>query len=339
MKDAAFKAIFQERENVLELYKELHPEDAASAKDDVSIRTVGRVKDSGFSNCLGFSVGNRMIFLAESQGCSLKAFALRTLFYLAEAYQDRLADMGANVCDADDMEVPEWEAYMVCESGSKGRLSKLRFIPDSMEDDSAVEEIAIADEGLIGGYLEACRIIDATVPEERDGYVRGAALGAFEECRHRCGRAGALIWSKRLEVMGSYEQMFDEDEIMMMDRKASFEEGFAEGEESERRRIASRLLSSGMRSEDVARIVGASPDEIATMDEGVRSRRERIRQPSCEAGPCHLRYLGRVPLRPPVEVLPAGLHGLPEVLNEPQEVRFIPSLSFLRTWEPSKRTS
>ncbi|MBR6204066.1 MAG: hypothetical protein IKQ60_03250, partial [Candidatus Methanomethylophilaceae archaeon] len=100
-----------------------------------------------------------------------------------------------------------------------------------------------------------------------------------------CGKVGKFIWSKRSEAMGVYEQLFDEEENMNMNRRVFFRKGLAEGErkglvegeENERRRIVSRLLSSGMPPEDVARIVGVPLEEISKMSEGVRSGPDQIR--------------------------------------------------------------
>ena len=286
-KDTVFRTFFQERENVFELYKELHPEDTSSTKDDVVIRTVGRVVVKGFTNDLGFSVGDRSICLVESQSYRLRSFIMRTLFYLAETYQAYLDDNRLDIYEADDRDAPEWEAYVVSTAGLKGRLLELRNIPKNLGDESAAAEIGITDEGLISGYIEACRIIDTVISKDEDEYGRDAVLRAFEECRDRCGKVGKFIWSKRSEAMGVYEQLFDEEENMNMNRRVFFRKGLAEGErrglaegerkglvegeENERRRIVSRLLSSGMPPEDVARIVGVPPEEISKMSEGVRS--------------------------------------------------------------------
>ena len=40
VKDSVFLSFFGERDNVLDLYKELHPEDTQATLDDVSIRTI-----------------------------------------------------------------------------------------------------------------------------------------------------------------------------------------------------------------------------------------------------------------------------------------------------------
>ena len=54
VKDSVFLSFFGERDNVLDLYKELHPEDTQATLDDVSIRTIKRVLVKGYTNDLGF---------------------------------------------------------------------------------------------------------------------------------------------------------------------------------------------------------------------------------------------------------------------------------------------
>ena len=174
---------------------------------------------------------------------------------------------------------------VVSKNYERFRCSEYANILNNLGDVSVVAEIGIADERLISGYIEACRIIDTVISKDEDEYGRDAVLRAFEECRGRCGKVGKFIWSKRSEAMGVYEQLFDEEENMNMNRRVFFRKGLAEGErkglvegeENERRRIVSRLLSSGMPPEDVARIVGVPLEEISKMSEGVRSGPDQIR--------------------------------------------------------------
>ncbi len=91
-KDSLFLSFFSEKNNVLDLYREMHPEDTVSTIDDLSIRTIKRVLVKGYTNDLGFSVGNRFICLVEAQSYYLKSMQIRTFFYLANSYQNYLED-------------------------------------------------------------------------------------------------------------------------------------------------------------------------------------------------------------------------------------------------------
>ena len=55
-KDSVFVSFLRHEENVLDLYRELHPEDLSATVEDVRIRTAKRVMAKGFTNDLGFSV-------------------------------------------------------------------------------------------------------------------------------------------------------------------------------------------------------------------------------------------------------------------------------------------
>ena len=79
----------------------------------MNIRTVKRVIVKGYTNDLGFSIGNRYICLVEAQSYSLKAIQMRMLFYLSETYQNYLDDMDATLYDIADANIPRWEAYVV----------------------------------------------------------------------------------------------------------------------------------------------------------------------------------------------------------------------------------
>jgi len=93
-----------------------------------------------------------------------------------------------------------------------------------------------------------------------------AAEKILEACRDSCGSIGAYVWSRRFEVMGAYEQMFDEEENLKMLEKAWKKEGLEkgrregiqediqEGSEKARNDIARKMLSKDMSPEEVSEL-------------------------------------------------------------------------------------
>ncbi|MBR7006011.1 MAG: hypothetical protein IKH98_03770, partial [Candidatus Methanomethylophilaceae archaeon] len=231
-KDSVFVAFFEERANVFRLYRKLHPEDSESLEGDVRVRTLRRVIAKGYANDLGFSVGDRLICLAEAQSYPMGAMRLRTLFYLAATFQDYLSENGMTVYDVGSGSLPRWEAYVVHVGRGRPRVTRLGGLPEDLLDDSRSEEVPAG--GLLKDYIDVCGVIDSKITGDAD-CDRAAVLEAFEACKS-CGAVGEFVWSRRYEIMGVYEQMFDEEENLRMncaayERKGRLE-GLAEGRET-----------------------------------------------------------------------------------------------------------
>ena len=67
IKDSVFTDLFQDKKYLLQLYKALHPEDRDVTEDELADITIKHVLIDGDYNDLGFSVGNRLMVLVESQ--------------------------------------------------------------------------------------------------------------------------------------------------------------------------------------------------------------------------------------------------------------------------------
>ena len=86
-KDSVFVDLFANEENVLQLYKELHPEDTQVTIEDIQIQTIKSVLVNTLYNDLGFLVKDKFVMLVEAQSVWNPNMPLRMLFYLAETYQ------------------------------------------------------------------------------------------------------------------------------------------------------------------------------------------------------------------------------------------------------------
>ncbi len=67
IKDSVFTNLFQDKKYLLQLYKALHPEDYNVTEDEIADVTIKHVLVDENYNDLGFSVGNRLMILVESQ--------------------------------------------------------------------------------------------------------------------------------------------------------------------------------------------------------------------------------------------------------------------------------
>ena len=95
-KDSVFVNLFEDKNNILRLYKELHPEDTEVSAEDISVQTLKTIFINDLYNDLGFIVsdhhnrdkdGNRIpkyVLLVKAQSGWNPNMALRMLLYIAE---------------------------------------------------------------------------------------------------------------------------------------------------------------------------------------------------------------------------------------------------------------
>ena len=89
-KDSVFVRLFQDKKNVLKLYKDLHPEATGITEDDIQIETLQSMMVNGLYNDLGFLVRDQYILLVEAQSAWNPNMPIRMLIYLAETYKKYL---------------------------------------------------------------------------------------------------------------------------------------------------------------------------------------------------------------------------------------------------------
>ena len=223
----------------------------------------------------------------EAQSYSLKAIQMRMLFYLSETYQNYLDDMDATLYDIADADIPRWEAYVVSTGGPNEGVYRLGMIGEDLTDKTLMKPVTTKNVKILTEYIRTCEVIDNMISAEGDANHRRIALNALEACRDRCGSIGDYVWSKRSEIMGVYQQLFDDEENRKMLEKAyakigmeegrqqGLEEGRREGLEQgrtlERETIIKGMLSKNLSPEDISEMTDLPSDYIA----GIASESEK----------------------------------------------------------------
>ena len=82
-KDSVFVKLFEDKENLLEVYRVFHPEDKDSTVDDVERLTLESVLVNQQYNDLGFMVGDKLIILLEAQSYWSWNIVIRMFLYIA----------------------------------------------------------------------------------------------------------------------------------------------------------------------------------------------------------------------------------------------------------------
>ena len=88
IKDSVFTNLFQDKKYLLQLYQTLHPEDDKATEDEIADVTLNNVLIDADYNDLGFSVGDRLMVLVESQSTWTVNIIIRALMYLVLSYHE-----------------------------------------------------------------------------------------------------------------------------------------------------------------------------------------------------------------------------------------------------------
>ena len=89
IKDSVFADLFQDKKYLLQLYKALHPEDTDVTEDDLNDITIKNVLTDNIYNDLGFTVGDKLMILVETQSSVWTVnIIVRALMYLVQTWHD-----------------------------------------------------------------------------------------------------------------------------------------------------------------------------------------------------------------------------------------------------------
>ena len=90
LKDSVFCSLFRNKEYLLQLYKELHPEDTDVTADDIQTQSLNAVFVNTLYNDLGFTVEkngvSHFVILMEAQSVWNNNITMRIFIYLGATY-------------------------------------------------------------------------------------------------------------------------------------------------------------------------------------------------------------------------------------------------------------
>ena len=111
-KNSVFLDLFQDKKNLLKLYKTLHPEDADATKNTLDIVTIDNVLTDNLYNDLGIMVGNsRLLLLLEAQSSWTVNILIRILLYLAQSYHEYFERTSQSLYKSKKVKMPKPELY------------------------------------------------------------------------------------------------------------------------------------------------------------------------------------------------------------------------------------
>ena len=251
IKDSVFTNLFQDKKYLLQLYKALHPEDSDVTEDEIADITIKHVLMDGDYNDLGFSVGNRLMVLVESQSTWTYNIIIRALMYLVQTYHDYFKRTNQNLYGSKKVNMPKPELYMIFTGDRKKipdtiSLSKEFFDGEKISIDAEVKVLYRENENdIIGQYIIFSKVYNEQ--RKKHGETKKAILETIHICKDR-NVLKEYLENKEQEVVDMMMTLFDDEQILKAyanDIKNDFE-----------RETAIKMIKDGeMSLEKIARYV------------------------------------------------------------------------------------
>ena len=252
-KNSVFLDLFQDKKNLLKLYKTLHPEDIDATGDTLDIVTIDNVLTDNLYNDLGIMAGNnRLLLLLEAQSSWTVNILIRILLYLAQSYHEYFERTSQSLYKSTKVKVPKPELYIIY-TGNKGKkpdiISLSQEFFDGADIDIEVRAKVIYEsdtEDIINQYIIFCKVFD----EQRKlyGMTEQTVKETIRICKDRNILREYLI-SREVEVVTIMMSLFDDEQIMRTYLKDAANAAAYEAD----RATAERMIKKGKMSlEDIA---------------------------------------------------------------------------------------
>ena len=217
-KNSVFLDLFQDKKNLLKLYKTLHPEDADATEDTLDIVTIDNVLTDNLYNDLGIMVGNnRLLLLLEAQASWTVNILIRVLLYLAQSYHEYFERTSQSLYKSKKVKMPKPELYVIF-TGNKGRkpdtISLSQEFFDSADIDIEIKAKVIYEsdkDNIINEYIVFCKVFNEQIKEH--GMTKQAVTETIRICKDR-NVLKQYLSSKEVEVVTIMMSLFDDEQIM-----------------------------------------------------------------------------------------------------------------------------
>lgn len=252
IRDSIFTNLFQDKKYLLQLYQALHPEDHNVTEDEIADITMKHVLVDADYNDLGFSVGNRLLILVESQSTWTYNIIIRAMMYLIQTYHDYFKRTNQNLYGSKKVNLPKPELYMIY-TGDRKQVPDILSLQKEFFDGGKVAieaEVKVLyqenEKDIIGQYI----IFSKVYKEQRTLY--GNTKQTITETIRICKDRNVLkeyLESKESEVIDMMMTLFDDEQILKaytkdIDDNITYREA---------KRTAERLIKKGQMSlQDIA---------------------------------------------------------------------------------------
>ncbi len=236
-KASVFEDIFSDPENLLALYKALHPEDTETTIKDLKYVTLKNIITKGRFNDLGFMVGLTLLILMEAQSKWSFNIIPRLIMYLAETWNRYFIEKEYDLYGTKKIVIPEPELYVIYTGEHKIdkeyiTLSEEFFNGKKIAVDARIKILkSTKGTDIITQYIRFCKIFDKQSRKYSDDTFK-----AINETIRICTSNEILkeyLQKRESEVVKIMLSLFNQEYATKMmiinERKEAKEEGIEEG--------------------------------------------------------------------------------------------------------------
>lgn len=262
IKDSVFADLFQDKKYLLQLYKALHPEDTDVTENDLNDITIKNVLTDNIYNDLGFTVGDKLMILVETQSSVWTVnIIVRALMYLVQTWHDYFERTKQNLYKSKKVQMPMPEIYVIFTGERKTKPSEISLSQEFFGGkecgiDVRVKMIYDGKEGdIINQYVLFTKICNEQMKEH--GRTRKAVMEAIRICKNR-DVLREYLSNRESEVVSIMMVLYDEEEIM----RSYVESERHEAKRDEKIETAKRMLNDGALSMDKVAEFSNLPIEV-----------------------------------------------------------------------------
>lgn len=263
VKDSVFTNLFQDKEYLIQLYQTLHPEDVDVTEDELTDITIHNIMTDDIYNDLGFSVGDRLLILAEAQSSWSVNIIMRSLMYLMKTYQDYFAKTKQNIYKSKKVTFPKPEMYVIFTGERKDQPEYISLSEEFFGGQDVFLDVKVrvlygsGEDDIISQYVTFTKVYNEQM--KIHGRTREAILETIRICKDR-NVLKKYLEEREKEVVAIMLAMLDEKEIL---RDYIESEKYEAAKES-----VIKLLKEGLPVEQIARCFSSlSIDEIRKLQE------------------------------------------------------------------------
>lgn len=248
IKDSVFSNLFRDKRYLVQLYKELHPEDAEVTEEELKDITIKNVLTDHLYNDLGFCKGETVFILLEAQAVWTVNIIIRAFLYLAQTYHEYYERTNQNLYGSKKVKMPKPELYVVY-TGSRKKIPEEIFLSEEFFGgaDTALDvKVKIICENDTDSILNQYIIFSKVYDEQRKKYnrTRKAIIETIRICKDK-NVLREYLENCEKEVISIMMSLYDEEEIMRSYIRSKLHEAVSEAEQKKAREKASLMLEKG----------------------------------------------------------------------------------------------
>ena len=228
VKNSVFLDMFSRKEYLIQLYRDLHPEDTDITEDELRVVTIQNILTNKPYNDLGFTARGKLLLLGEAQSKWSSNIIFRLWGYGFDSLMNHVMVEDIDIYAKAKADLPDVEAFVIhtgkdkvqdVEIGEDGEpyisLNKSFFHGNPGKPEFRAKVIRMDNvSGILEEYLVFCRIFDELSSAHKDD--KEAAIKAIlEECSKR-GVLQQYLKEHRSEVERIMRGLLSQEKITEM---------------------------------------------------------------------------------------------------------------------------